>query len=170
MIFNESEYDSWADVKAYSTEVIKTIRAIDPDNIILVGSPHWDQDIHLVADDPLTGYSNIMYTMHYYAGTHKQFLRDRCDYALNKGIPIFISESAGMEASGDGKIDAAEWQKWIDWSEKNRISWVTWSVSDKNESCSVLLPTAGSEGGWKPEDLKASGVKSREFLRKYNGD
>jgi endoglucanase len=169
-IFNEPEYDSWADVKAYSSEVIKTIRALDPDNIILVGSPHWDQDIHLVADAPLTGSGNIMYTMHYYAGTHKQFLRDRCDYALNKGIPVFISESAGMEASGDGKIDNTEWQRWIDWSEKNKISWITWSVSDKNESCSVLLPTAGSEGGWKAEDLKESGVKTREFLRKYNGE
>jgi endoglucanase len=51
-IFNEPERQSWAAVKAYSIELIKTIRAIDPDNIILVGSPHWDQDINLVAADP----------------------------------------------------------------------------------------------------------------------
>src|SRR5687768_13905451 len=38
-IFNEPERQSWADVKAYSIELIKTIRAIDPDNIILIGSP-----------------------------------------------------------------------------------------------------------------------------------
>ena len=137
-IFNEPQYDSWADVKAYSTEIIATIRAYDKNNVILVGSPHWDQDVNLPAADAIKGYSNLMYTLHYYAGTHKQYLRDRADSALKKGLPLFISESAGMEASGDGKIDRGEWQKWINWSEKNKLSWITWSVSDKDETCSVL--------------------------------
>ncbi len=131
-IFNEPDHETWDEVKAYSKEVISTIRKIDADNVILVGSPHWDQDINIVADAPLTNLSNIMYTVHFYAGTHKQQLRDRCDYALNKGIPIFISESAGMEATGDGPINYEEWNKWIEWSEKKNISWVTWSVSDKD--------------------------------------
>jgi endoglucanase len=167
-IFNEPDEESWKEVKAYSEELIKTIRAIDADNIILVGVPHWDQDIHLAADDPITGYSNIMYTVHFYAATHKQQLRDRSNYALKKGIPIFISESAGMEASGNGPMNYDEWYQWIDWAEQNKISWVTWSVSDKNETCSVLLPSADSEGLWEEKDLKESGVKTRELLRKYN--
>jgi endoglucanase len=168
-IFNEPEQQSWADVKAYSIELIKTIRAIDPDNVILVGSPHWDQDIHLVADDPIKGYNNLMYTFHYYAGTHKQQLRDRGTYALQKGLPIFISESAGMEATGNGPLNETEWNAWIDWAEKNKISWITWSVSDKNETCSVLLPSASSTGNWTTKDLKPSGIKARELIRKYNG-
>ena len=166
-IFNEPVNDSWADIKAYSTEIISTIRAIDSNNIILVGCSHWDQDINLPADDPITGYNNLMYTVHFYAGTHKQFLRDRSEYALNKGLPIFISESAGMEASGDGKIDVVEWQKWIQWAEKNKISWVTWSVSDKDETCSVLKSGAASDGGWKTNDLKESGILIRQYLRSY---
>jgi endoglucanase len=167
-IFNEPDQESWDDVKAYATEVIKVIRQSDPDNIILVGNPHWDQDIHLVADAPLQGFSNLMYTMHFYAATHKQQLRDRCDYALKKGTPIFISESAGMEASGDGPLNEAEWTKWIDWAEENKVSWVTWSVSDKNETCSVLYPSAAATGKWADKDLKESGLKTRAFLRKYN--
>jgi endoglucanase len=167
-LFNEPDEESWADVKAYSIELIKTIRAIDPDNIILVGSPHWDQDIHIVADDPIKGFDNLMYTFHYYAATHKQELRDRGTYAVSKGLPIFISESAGMESSGDGPINHDEWQKWIDWAETNKISWITWSVSDKKETCSVLLPSASSNGNWKEKDLNVSGIKSRELLRKYN--
>ena len=83
-IFNEPIDQSWDEIKAYSTEVISAIRAIDPDNIILVGCPHWCQDIHTVADSPLLGFTNIMYTVHFYADTHKQWLRDRCDYALGK--------------------------------------------------------------------------------------
>lgn len=164
-IFNEPEKDSWADVKKYSTDLIATIRSIDSNNVILVGSPHWDQDIHLAADDPIQGYKNLMYTLHYYAGTHRQSLRDRADYALAKGLPLFISESAGMEATGDGNIDVAEWKKWIQWSEKNKISWITWSVSDKNETCSVLQAGAASEGGWTEQDLKESGKMARAYLR-----
>lgn len=64
-IFNEPVEDTWEQVKAYSEEVIKTIRAIEPDALILVGTPHWDQDVHLAADAPLTGYGNIMYTLHF---------------------------------------------------------------------------------------------------------
>ena len=167
-IFNEPDEESWAAVKEYSTELIATIRAIDPDNIILVGTPHWDQDIHLAADDPIKGFNNIMYTLHFYAATHKQFLRDRADYALKKGLPLFISESAGMEASGNGPMNYEEWEKWIEWAEKNKVSWITWSVSDKDETCSVLQKTAKDEGGWKKEDLKESGIKTRALLRKYN--
>ncbi|MEO8405835.1 MAG: glycoside hydrolase family 5 protein [Chitinophagaceae bacterium] len=167
-IFNEPDYETWDEVKNYSTEVMKTIRAIDPDNVILVGSPHWDQDVNTVADDPIKGFDNIMYTLHFYAATHLQGLRDRGDYALGKGLPIFISESAGMESSGDGAINDTEWNKWIDWSEQHKISWITWSVSDKNETCSVLLPSAGSTGNWKESDLKESGVKTRNLLRKYS--
>lgn len=167
-IFNEPDQESWADVKAYSEKVIAAIRAIDPDNVILVGSPHWDQDIHLVADDPLKDQTNIMYTVHFYAGTHGKQLRDRADYALGKGIPVFISESGGMDASGNGALDEKEWQQWIDWAEEKHISWINWSVSDKDETCSVLRKTASSTGGWKTEDLKESGVKARALIRKYN--
>jgi endoglucanase len=166
-LFNEPDQESWDDVKSYATEVIQVIRKLDPDNIILVGNPHWDQDIHLVADDPLAGFDNIMYTVHYYAATHKQELRDRCNYALQKGIPIFISESAGMEATGDGPLNEAEWHKWIDWADQNKISWITWSVSDKNETCSVLYPKARSNGNWRDKDLKESGKKTRALLKQY---
>jgi len=167
-IYNEPDYESWDSVKLYSAEIISTIRSFDPDNIILVGNPHWDQDIHLVSDSPLKGFSNIMYTMHFYAATHKQWLRDRCKDALKKGIPIFISESAGMEASGDGPIDQDEWKKWVYWAEENKISWITWSVSDKDETCSVLQKSASSEGNWKREDLKESGYLARELIRRFN--
>lgn len=167
-IFNEPDYETWPEVKAYSEEVIKTIRSIDPDNIILVGSPRWDQDIHLPAADPIKGYNNLMYTVHFYAATHKQWLRDKTDEAIKSGLPVFVSESAGMEATGNGPINDEEWQKWIEWMEANRLSWITWSVSDKDETCSVLKMSAASEGNWKDSDLKESGLKTRAYLRKYN--
>lgn len=166
-LFNEPAEASWPEVKAYAEAVIKVIREKDPSNIILVGCPRWDQEVQLPAADPIKGYKNLMYTMHFYAGTHKQWLRDRTDAAIKAGLPVFISESAGMEASGDGPIDHKEWQLYIDWINKNNLSWVTWSVSDKNETCSVLNPSAASTGGWKDSDLKESGVMIRAYLRGY---
>jgi endoglucanase len=167
-IFNEPDEETWPQVKAYSEEVIKVIRANDPDNIILVGCPHWNQDINLPAADPIKGYDNLMYTVHFYAATHKQELRDRTDAAQKKGLPIFISESAGMEATGDGPLNHEEWQRWIDWMESRGLSWITWSVSDKDETCSVLQKSAASTGNWKEADLKESGIKIREYLKKLN--
>ncbi len=167
-IFNEPVKDSWEDIKDYSIEVIKVIRKKDPDNIILVGSPHWDQDIHLVADNPIQGFENIMYTVHFYAATHGEELRERSDYALKKGIPIFVSESAGMEANGNSAIDYKSWETWINWMEENKISWICWSIADKNETCSMLKKSASDTGNWTEKDLKESGLKTREFLRNYN--
>jgi len=39
-IYNEPERDSWPEVKAYCETLIKAIREVDPDNIILVASSH----------------------------------------------------------------------------------------------------------------------------------
>jgi len=166
-IFNEPDHETWPEVKKYSEEVIKVIRAIDKDNIILVGSPRWDQEVQLPAADPIKGFENLMYTMHFYAGTHKQWLRDRTGESIKKGLPIFVSECAGMEATGDGPIDHTEWKKFKDWMDENKISWAAWSLSDKNETCSVLNPSANSNGGWKDEDIKEWGQITKEALKAY---
>ncbi|MGD9200763.1 MAG: cellulase family glycosylhydrolase, partial [Chitinispirillia bacterium] len=155
-------------VKTYSKAVINAIRQHDPDNIIIVGCPFWDQDIHKVADSPLTGFTNIMYSVHFYAATHGKWLRDRCDYALGKNIPIIVSECNGAEASGSGRIAFDEWKAWIDYMDKKKISWLNWSVSDKpGEACSILKPGTSANGGWKESDLTQTGVYIRKTLRGY---
>jgi endoglucanase len=167
-IFNEPQEQSWSEVKAYSIEVIKAIRQHDPDNIILIGSPHWCQDVHIVADNPITGYENLMYTLHFYAGSHKQSLRDRADYALGKKLPLFVSECASMDATGDGPIDEASWNTWVNWMEERKISWAVWSVADKNETCSMLLPNASDYGNWAESDLKPWAKIARRDIIKRN--
>ncbi|MDR0620220.1 MAG: glycoside hydrolase family 5 protein [Bacteroidales bacterium] len=171
-IFNEpwgNDY-TWDEVKKYSEEVIATIRAIDSDNIILVGCPNWDQDIHLAADSPIEGFNNIMYTMHFYAATHEKSLRERTDYALNKGLPVFISECASMEASGDGAIDTAEWRIYTEWMDSRKLSYVMWSISSKSETCSMLrsddTPSAAQVPltNWKDSDLKEWGIMVRKII------
>lgn len=166
-IYNEPVDDTWPEVKAYAEEVIATIRAIDPEALILVGCPHWDEDIRLVADDPIRDGHNIMYTVHFYANTHGKWLRDASDYALAKGIPVFVSECAGMEASGDGPLSPESWREWVSWMDAHHISWVAWSVSDKDETCSMLLPSASSTGYWPDAHIKEWGRMVRAELARY---
>jgi endoglucanase len=168
-IFNEPDDTyGWPEVKSYSEEVINTIRKIDNDNIILVGSPRWDQEVQLAMNDPIKYQTNIMYTMHFYAGTHKKWLRDRTDSVMNAGIPIFVSECAGMEATGDGPVDYGEWPAFLNWMESKKISWVVWSVSDKSETCSMLKKDAASGGNWKEEQIKEWGLISKTAISKGN--
>ena len=166
-IYNEPDRETWSEVKAYSEAVIKAIRRNDPDNIILVGSPHWSQDLHIAAADPIKGYDHLMYTMHFYAGTHKKWLRDRTSEAIKNGLPVFVSECAGMEASGDGPLDNSEWKAFVDWMDQSKMSWIGWSVADKKETCSVLEQSAASAGGWKEEDIKEWGKLVKSYLIGY---
>ncbi len=167
-IFNEPVYDSWEEVKEYSEAVIREIRKNDPDNIILVGSTHWCQDIDLVAENPIRGQKNIMYTMHFYAATHKENLRKKTDMAIAQGIPIFVSECGACKANGDGRINHKEWTNWVEWMDCNSISWCMWMIGDKKETSSVLKPDAPTNGGWSLKELSKSGKLSRELLRKYS--
>ena len=161
-IFNEPVRDSWSAVKAYSEAVIETIRSIDKKNIILVGSPHWSQDVDIAAADPITGYDNLMYTLHFYAATHGKSYRDKADRALEKGLPILVSECAAMEATGDGQFNMKEWQTWLQWMNEHNISWLAWSISDKDETCSMIKNTSSPVSGWTDSDLKEWGKIVRE--------
>jgi endoglucanase len=140
-IWNEPESANWATIKQYAKDVIPVIRAIDPDAVILVSNSQWDQHPDEPAADPLS-FTNIAYVVHFYAGTHGQWLRDRVTAALAKGIAIFVSECGGMNSDGDGAVSTTEWNNWVDLLEKNKISYATWCVEAKAESASILKVSA----------------------------
>jgi len=168
-ILNEPDYESWNDVKNYAIEIIANIRAIDPDNIILVGSPNWSQDLDIVADDRITGFDNLMYTAHFYAASHPQRYRDRWNYALSQGIPVFISECGAMKADGRDPINYWEWDQWVQWMDDNNLSWFPWAIGTKEGfASSTLIPSANFSGGWSDSDLTEWGRMCRDLLRSYS--
>ena len=149
---------SWNRIKSYASSVIKTIRKYDKKNIILVGTPTWSQDVDVAADSPIKGYSNIMYTFHFYAATHGDSYRQKVQAAIQKGLPIFVSEFGISESSGNGRIDKNEANKWIQFLKKNKISYVCWSLCNKNESCSLLKSSCSRTGNFKKSDLSQAGL------------
>lgn len=148
---------SWTnDVKPYAQAMIDAIRGEGAKGVILVGSPTWSQDIHLAAADPVQG-ENLMYTLHFYAGTHGQELRDRIDQVRAKGFGVFISEWGTSAADGNGGVFPQQAQVWLDFLAQRNMSWANWSLCDKNETSAALKPGASSAGGWTDSDLSESG-------------
>lgn len=157
----------WARLKEYAQTLIPVIEQCSGCHpLILMGCPRWDQALDCVIRNPIEGYDNLMYTTHFYAATHGQWLRDRSDSTLAAGLPVFISECAACEATGDGPMDLDEWNLWNEWAAQRNVSMLTWSISDKNETCSMFTPQAVSEGPWKDNVIKEWGRISREWLKK----
>ena len=129
---------SWNDVKSYAEDVIKTIRK-NSNNIIVVGTPTWSQDVDSVINNKIDD-KNTMYALHFYSGTHKDDLRNKAKRALDNNVPIFVSEFGVSDASGNGGVYLDEANKWMEFIKDNNLSFVNWSLADKNESSALLNP------------------------------
>ena len=160
---------SWEDIKLYSDEVIPVIRNNAPDSIIIVGTPNSSQDVDIASKSPIKNYDNIMYSLHFYADSHKDELRNKMNIAIKNGLPIFVTEYGICDASGNGSINVYEANKWIDTLNKNKISYVAWNLSNKNESSAILNHLTEKTSNFSSSDLSPSGEWLKYMLTKnYN--
>ena len=148
---------SWEDIKTYANEVIPVIRENAPEAVILVGTPTWSQEIEKPQNDPITGYDNIMYTLHFYAATHKEDLRSKMVNAVEAGTPVFVSEYGLCDASGNGGNDLGQAQSWIDTMDQHGISYAVWSFCNKEETSALIASSCRKTSGFTREDLSESG-------------
>lgn len=168
-IYNEPLEDvSWSEtIKPYAEQVIAAIRAEDPDNLIVVGTPSWSQDVDEAAQDPITGYDNIVYSLHFYAGTHKQELRDKAKLALDQGLALMVTEWGTVNANGDGGVDEESTREWLEFMAQHKLSHANWALNAKDESASMLIPDAPTDGSWTDEHLTESGKLVRQVIRSW---
>lgn len=155
---------SWDSIKSYAEEVIPVIREQKPDAVILVGTPTWSQEIDKAAASPLT-FDNVMYTLHFYAGTHKDDLRNRLETCAQNNLPVFVSEFGMCDASGNGANDFDSTTKWLDLLNKYQISFCCWNLANKDESSSVFKAASTTLSDWTDEDFNESGRWIREYFR-----
>lgn len=148
---------SWSQVKSYALEVIPVIRANDPNAIIIVGTPNWCQYVDDAANDPITEYDNIVYAVHFYAETHRDDIRNRMVTAINKGLPVIISEFSICDASGNGTNNIEQANIWIDLLDEYNVGFVAWNLSNKNESSSLISSGNNKTSGWTYDELSESG-------------
>jgi endoglucanase len=153
--FNEPIQIGWADLKKYHQAVVDAIREQDEEAPIVLGTPNYSQDVDTAAGDPVDG-TNLLYTLHYYACTHKAQLRQKGYIALGLGAALFVTEWGATAADGglDGVVCLDEAQRWDDWLNAHHISWAAWKLDgcEPDSSC-LLMPGAPVDGGWTNEYL-----------------
>lgn len=148
---------SWNDIKSYAEEIISVIRFYDKEGIIIVGTPNWSQYVDQAAADPITGYDNIMYALHFYAATHTDSLRNTMVSAVEAGLPVFVSEYGICNADGNGAVDEYQANQWISLLDEYGISYVAWNLSNKEETSAILSAGCSKTYGFTQDDLSSSG-------------
>ncbi|MDR2578290.1 MAG: cellulase family glycosylhydrolase [Chitinispirillales bacterium] len=163
-IYNEPEGYTWGThIRPYSQTIVNAIRAIDPYNIIILGTPQWSQDVDIATANPVAG-DNLTYSLHFYAYSHGTALRSKATTALNRNHALFVSEFGTCHANGGSPIDTAATTVWLNFLDQHRISWVNWSIADKAEAASALMPGTRTDGRWMDSDLTLSGRYIRNRL------
>ena len=152
-ICNEPNGDTdWADVCRYAQQVIPAIRSNDPDALIIVGTPKYCTDLTGPLADPLP-YENVMYAYHYYTGFSKAYSYT-LDQAREAGLPVFVSE---WGINGGDADDLAKAEEFLTYLNGHSIGWVNWSLSNKAEDYSLLLPDCSALSGWDESSLTREG-------------
>jgi endoglucanase len=168
--YNEPNGYTWDKIKPYHEAVVDAIRAVDPDNVIVMGTPKWSQDVDIAAQNPVTptsGTANLMYTLHFYACTHKKSLRDKADAAIAKGLALFVTEfgatpaDGGVPSKGDDYVCRDETNLWFDWMAAHTVSGVSWKLDQCVDTSCILTAAAPVNGPWTDNYLTSDvGTKS----------
>lgn len=168
-ICNEPNGDTkWEDIAAYANEVIPLIRKNAPDSVIIVGTPEYSSDLEAVKENPLD-FANVMYALHAYIDVtyenkgELEWIAEKMD----SGLPVFVSE---WGITDNDKTGAALYEKnavtFVEMMEERNISWCNWSLSNKDEIYSMILPECDKYSGWTEADMTFSGKIVLNALQK----
>lgn len=163
-IANEPSGVSWNSIRSYAERLIPVVRAADPETPILVGTRAWSSfgvsegsNEQEVVNNPVRA-SNIMYTFHFYAASHREEYLRTLDRASDR-LPVFVTEFGTQNYAGEGANDFAMSQRYIDVMNRKKISWVNWNFSDDHRSGAVFKQGTCAGGRWSGTGvLKEAGV------------
>jgi glucose/arabinose dehydrogenase/aryl-phospho-beta-D-glucosidase BglC (GH1 family) len=169
-IANEPNGVTWSRVKTYAEALIPTIRAIDPDAVILVGTRAWSSlgvSDGATADETINNpvnATNIMYTFHFYAASHLTEYRNELSRAADM-IPMFVTEFGTQTFTGDGGNNFPSAQAYLDLMRAKKISWTNWNYSHDFRSGAVFTVGTCPNGPFAGTSrLKPAGVWVRERI------
>lgn len=163
-ICNEPTGSPWnTAIKPYAQAVIPAIRTNAPNAVIIVGTNTWSQDLDEAWAEKLN-FDNVMYTFHFYAGSHAD-LKSRVENVITNGMPVFITEFGTCDASGNGGFNAAESESWFALMKNYNISHMNWSLCNKGETASAISTGCSKTSGWAESDLTESGKLIRNHFR-----
>ena len=128
---------TWSEIKAYAEEVIPVIRRYS-DNLIVVGTPQWSARPGDVVGDAIDD-PNVAYTLHFYAGytddgNTSGYNTSNADYAMSKGLSVFVTEWGTIGYDGAGTIGDP-----VNHSDAQNVSWQTWMNANQLSSANWNL-------------------------------
>ncbi len=130
-LYNEPiNYNDWNSVRSDMQSWFDTVRTHAADNLVLVGTPNWCQNVGPTATNPING-ANVAYTAHMYPMHWAEpSLRDEITTAAAVH-PVFVSEW-GFEQGSDDIVDGTissygnPFRQFIDGL---GVSWTAWCAS-----------------------------------------
>lgn len=129
---------TWAgQIKPYCQAVVSAIRKTGANNLVICGTGTWSQDIHQVVGNKLSD-SNCAYTLHFYANTHTDWLRQRLQQCFNSGLPVLVTEFGTCDASGNGGFNESQTRQWYSLLASLKVGWFNWSACGKAETASAF--------------------------------
>ena len=151
-IYNEPVCDKGTVIN-YAKQVIPTIRAIDPDNIIIVGSPNYSREPHTVTDAG-QGQSNIAYSWHGYVRYNHQSDWDSSEASSwNTSVPVIVTEWGVWYNKDDGGL--------LNMFKERGVINCFWSMSNlggDEAAWSVLIPSCNKKSDWTEADMTENGA------------
>ncbi len=171
-ITNEPNGAEWSEIKRYADDVVRIIRG-HTNNIIIVGTPVWSQEVQTAAENPILS-SNVLYTLHFYAASHPlQNFKSKIEAALAKNVGLFVTEFGTTGFGGDGTPNLNETTQWLDYLDRKGISWIYWTLSAEREESAALKPgtppVPTEKRGWSDSDLSPSGLFLKTRLTQSGG-
>jgi endoglucanase len=150
--------------------VTGAICAINPNNLIIVGTPNWSQNVDEASLDPITHYPNIAYMLHFYSGSHQQWLCNKAQTALNRNIALYVTKWGSVNADGNGGVNVGKTRTWVNLMKRNHIINANWALNDKVEGASAFIPGASTTGNWGDGQLTTSGKLACKITRGWPGN
>lgn len=151
-ICNEpNEETTWEDIYAYANAVIPVIRKYAPNAIIIVGTPDYSYSVERVFEKPLE-FDNVMYSFHFYAGQFDDYYNELFNRCEKNDIAVFVSEW-GVNYGANGEIALSQAETFAKVLNRRGISWIAWSLCNKNEVFSAIKPECSKLSGWELDDL-----------------
>jgi endoglucanase len=176
-IYNEPTGVAWSGnngIKTYADAIVSAIRAKSANNLILVGTPNWSQNVDAVTgnSNSVSG-TNIAYVLHFYAASHSltgytasgsgatsRSFQTAINMVLDAGYPVFVSEYGTTHADGGCSPSAAysdcqngnqysshnatSANNWHTFMDNNLISNVAWNINDKYEGSAFFGTNSGT--------------------------
>ncbi|MEM9402067.1 MAG: glycoside hydrolase family 5 protein [Pseudomonadota bacterium] len=155
-------------IKPYAEPLIDTIRKTDTENLIVVGTRSWSQDVDEAAESPIRDGGPLAYTLHFYAGTHCNGLRAKARRAVDAGLPLVVTEWGAINANGDGTADIQETERWMQFLREHKLTHCNWSLHSKEEGASILQPGTPPDGLWGENALTETGKLTTSIMRRWH--